>query len=30
VVEVKENYFKTNYKPVGLLLECLHHDLLYN
>jgi hypothetical protein len=26
MVKVKEKYFKTKYRPVGVLLKCLHYD----
>jgi hypothetical protein len=27
MVEVKEKYFKKKYRPVGILLKCVHCDL---
>jgi len=27
MVKVEEKYFKTKYRPVGMLLKCLHCDL---
>jgi len=27
MVKVEEKYFKIKYRPVGMLLKCLHYDL---
>jgi hypothetical protein len=28
MINVKEKYFKTKYRPVGILIECLRYDVL--